>query len=461
MSKLTVETVGASLVGVSGGEWRVVRARRALRYVAVFLTALIVAGCTPSAEQNVLAYLLAQRLGTISTDPEPGGPAGSITGLVLHEGKPVSGASVIAAGRYGTPHSACTGPDGRYRIEGIPPGQYVPAAIAPGFDEAVPRGLFGIPGLVTVEADRAAGAPPIELVLHATTPLPEPLAEQVSLTRTDAYTATANFPPEAAASVESFSFRFAGATVDTLRLYLPLDVHPDERLPMLFLVYPSPSDAWEPISVAFASAGYAVVATSPIADRGMDIEAHAQDSRVAFALARDGHLSEHIADGPAVALGGSFSSPILHRFLRDEGDDIAAWITLGGISDAFAATADFYAGKLELPPQYELAVPALGLPNLYPLPFLRYSPVYSAAELPATMVIHTPADRITLIDQAHRLVQALADAGVPFEAYYYEDVSHNIQIGDNLNEIGAEMFYRILDFVAQYLAPASRQAVVD
>jgi len=58
-------------------------------------------------------------------------------------------------------------------------------------------------------------------------------------------------------------------------------------------------------------------------------------------------------------------------------------------------------------------------------------------------------------------VQALADAGVPFEAYYYEDVSHNIQIGDNLNEIGAEMFYRILDFVAQYLAPASRQAVVD
>ena len=405
--------------------------------------------------------MLAQRLGTLAADPEPGGPAGAVTGVVLHKGEPVAGASVVVAGRYGTPHSAQTGPDGRYRIEGIPPGQYVPAAIAPGFDEAVPRGLFGIPGLVTVEADLVAEAPPIELVLHTRPSLPEPLAEQVSLTRTDAYTATANFPPRAQAQKESFTFTFGGATVDALRLYLPVEVQPGERLPMLFLVYPSPSDAWEPISVAFASAGYAVVATSPSADRGMDIDAHAQDSRVAFALARGGHLSEHIADDPAVALGGSFSSPILHRFLRDEGDDIAAWITLGGISDAFAATADFYAGKLEMPPQYELAVPALGLPNLYPLPFLRYSPVYSAAGLPPAMVIHTPADRITLIDQAYRLVQALAEAGVPFEAYYYEDVSHNIQIGENLNEIGAEMFYRILDFIAQYLAPASRPAMVD
>lgn len=460
MSKLIVGGV-ASLVGALGDNWRPLRPLRALGCVAALLTALVAAGCTPSAEQNVLAYLLAQRLGTLSAAPEPGGPAGSVTGLVLHEGKPVSGASVVVAGRYGTPHSAQTGSDGRYRIDGIPPGQYVPAAIAPGFDEAVPRGLFGIPGLVTVKADGVAEAPPIELSLHTKPPLPEPLAEQVNLTRTDAYTATANFPPGAQAWKESFTFSYAGATVDTLRLYLPVDMQPGERLPMLFVVYPSPSEAWEPISVAFASAGYAVVATSPMAGRGMDIDAHAQDSRVAFALARDGYLSEAIADGPAVALGGSFSSPILHRFLRDERDDIAAWITLGGISDAFAVTADFYAGKLELPPQYELAVPALGLPNLYPLPFLRYSPVYSAAELPPTMVIHTPADRITLIDQAYRLAQALADAGVPLEAYYYEDVSHNIQIGENLTEIGAEMYYRILDFIAQYLAPASRQAVVD
>ena len=422
--------------------------------LSLFLAALLflAAGCTPSAQSNVLAYLAAERLGTLSSDPAPGGPAGALSGVVLYEDRPIPNASVVVAERYGTPHAAQTGPDGRYRIDGIPPGQYVPAAIAPGYDEAVPQDLLGIPHLVTIVAGQTTLSPPIELAPHTRLPLPSPLAEQVNLTRTGSYTVSAGFPAGAAAQVESFSFTFAGATVDTLRLYLPLNVQPGDRLPMLLLVYPSPSLDWEPISVAFASGGYAVVAASPIGGRGMDIDAHAQDARIAFVLARSGALSPHVSNGKAVALGGSFSSPILHRFLRDERDGIAAWITLGGISDAFSVSVDFYAGRLEVPPKYALAVPALGLPNLFPLPFLRYSPVYSAAELPPTMVIHTAADRITPINQAYRLERALAGAGVPAEVFYYEDVSHYLQIGENLTETGAEMYYRILDFVAQRLA---------
>ncbi len=292
-------------------------------------------------------------------------------------------------------------------------------------------------------------------------PLPSPLAAAVGLTATGVYTAAATFPPGAAAQVESFAFTFDNAVVDTLRLVLPLDLPPDAQLPLLFLVYPSPVDNWEPISVAFAAEGYAVLAISPAAARGMDIDAHAQDARVAFNLAREGALGPHIADGQAVALGGSFSSPILRRFLRDEGDGIAAWITLGGISDAYRGAAEFYAGKLDVPPQYALAVPALGLPNLYPLPFLRYSPVYAAAELPPTMVIHTAADHVTPIDQAYRLEAALHAAGVSTEAFYYEDVSHYLQIGDDLTAAGAEMFDRILDFVAKYLPPAPVASLTD
>jgi len=436
--------------------------RLRIRRRLLLLAALIaVAGCTPSAEQNVLAYLLAQRLGTLASDPPPGGPAGALSGVVLHGEQPIHGASVVVAGRYGTPHAAQTGPDGRYRIEGVPPGQYTPAAIAPGYREAVPRDLFGIPRLVTIEAGRTAQAPPIELAPHIAQPLPAPLAEQVNLTRTGIDVVSAPFPIGAAAQVERFAFTYAGATVDTLRLYLPLDGPPNERLPMLFLVYPSHSDNWEPVSVAFAAEGYAVVAVSPITERGMDIDAHAQDSRIAFALAQNGDLDPRIAPGLAVALGGSFSSPILHRFLRDEREGVAAWITLGGISDAFSATADFYAKRLEVPPQYSLAIPALGLPNLYPLPFLRYSPVYAAAELPPTMVIHTAADRITPIDQAFRLERALIEAGVPVEVFYYEDVSHYLQIGADLTDTGAEMYYRILDFIAQYLTSPHAAAVVD
>ncbi len=109
------------------------------RSILLFLACalLLIAGCTPSAQSNVLAYLAAQHLGTLGADAAPGGPAGTLTGLVTHAGRPLPGASVVVAERYGTPHAAQTGPDGRYRIEGIPPGEYVPAATAPGFEEAV------------------------------------------------------------------------------------------------------------------------------------------------------------------------------------------------------------------------------------------------------------------------------------------------------------------------------------
>jgi hypothetical protein len=79
--------------------------------------------------------------------------------------------------------------------------------------------------------------------------------------------------------------------------------------------------------------------------------------------------------------------------VRQSGEEIAGWVTVGGISNAFAGAASFYAGELEIPPQYEYLIPALGLPNLYPLLFLRYSPVYTAAELPPTLLIHTAVDR--------------------------------------------------------------------
>jgi acetyl esterase/lipase len=152
-------------------------------------------------------------------------------------------------------------------------------------------------------------------------------------------------------------------------------------------------------------------------------------------------------------MGGSFSSPILHRFLRDEGDAVAGWANAGGVSNAFSGAADFYAGKITLPPPYELAIPALGPPNLYPLLFLRYSPVYTAGQLPPTLIIHTAADTITPIGQAYELEAALAAAGVPVEVFYYEDVSHYLQIGEDMTAAGVEMFQRILHFAEEVQSP--------
>jgi dipeptidyl aminopeptidase/acylaminoacyl peptidase len=254
--------------------------------------------------------------------------------------------------------------------------------------------------------------------------------------------------------VHAYTFDYADATIDSLRLYLPPDIPTDtistRQLPMLFMIYPTAVDGWESVSVAFAAAGYAFVAISPIGDRTLAIDEHAEDARVALALARGGFLHPAIAPDEVIVLGGSFSSPILHRLLRDERAAVAAWITVGGISNAFSGSADFYAGTLEMPPQYELLIPALGAPNLYPLLFLRYSPVYTAAQLPPTLIIHTDVDKVTPIDQAYQLEAALKAAHVPTEVFYYEDVSHYLQIGDDLTPAGQEMYHLILDFAKRY-----------
>ena len=207
---------------------------------------------------------------------------------------------------------------------------------------------------------------------------------------------------------------------------------------------------WEEVSVAFAASGFAAVAISPSPGRSTDVDAHAQDALVALTLARRGELSPAIGDNRPVAMGGSFSSAILARLLRLAPADLAGWVTVGGLANAFTAAADYYAGRIEMPPNYSLLVPALGQPNLYPETFLRYSPVYSAAELPPTMIIHTAADRILPISQAYELAAAVRAAGIPLETYYYEDVSHYLGIGENMTDAGREMFYRILEFVERY-----------
>jgi dipeptidyl aminopeptidase/acylaminoacyl peptidase len=182
----------------------------------------------------------------------------------------------------------------------------------------------------------------------------------------------------------------------------------------------------------------------------VDIDGHAQDARVAYNLARRGELDSRIDTRPGIVLGGSFSSPILHRFLRDEGETVAAWVTVGGVSDAFMGAADYYDGKVELPEQYQYIVPALGPPNLYPTMLLRYSPVYTAAQLPPTLIIHTDVDRVTPINQAYALEAALREAGVPVEVFYYRDVSHYLQIGADMTAEGVEMFNLVVDFVERH-----------
>jgi len=403
--------------------------------------------CQPSPKLHVLNYLIAQQMGAYEA-PDPTAPRGSLAGLVTDEsGQPLPGATVVVAERRGTPHTAVSDAHGRYLVTELPPGRYVPAAVAPGFSEGATIDDRGRSLLAQVNAGEIAAAPPLSLSPRTPVPLPDDLAAAVSLTQTGAYSATTSFPPDSAADVLSYKFERDGVIIDTLRVYLPADRDDATPLPLLLFDYPGHVDGWADVSVAFADQGYGLVAISPVVAWGVDIDQHALDARIALELARSGVLSPRIDSGLAVALGGSFTSAVLHRLLLDEEDAFSGWVTVGGIANAFTGAEAFYAGELELPPRYEYVIPALGQPNLYPLNLLRYSPVYTAGQLPPTSIIHTTADRISPIDQAYELAAALRRAGVPVETFYYDDVSHYLQIGDDLTVEGEEMFYRILDFI--------------
>jgi fermentation-respiration switch protein FrsA (DUF1100 family) len=416
----------------------------------IFAVLLLLSHCAPTPTSNVLGYLVAEQLGSLAT-PTGERPRGALSGRVLAADEPIAGAAVLVAERTGQPYVAYTDNRGHYRIEGIPMGQYTPAAVAPGYQEMALTGIGGIPYLMTIDEGETTVAPPIVLSRHAPAPLPAPWPAAAHLSLTASAVMTAAFPAGATAQMYAFHFVRNGVRVDTLRLYLPLDLAPEVHLPLMFMVYPTYVDLWSSVSTAYANQGFALVAISPMAVNGTDIAAHAADARLALALAQDGLLSPHIGGGKTVALGGSFSSAILHQLIRDSGDAIAGWVTVGGISNAFAGAAAFYAGQLEIPPQYEYLIPALGPPNLYPLEFLRYSPVYTAAALPPTLIIHTDADRVIPLEQALELEQALQRAGVPVELFTYHDVSHYLQIDEKMTDVGREMFFRTVEFAKRIL----------
>ena len=207
------------------------RAGRRVAYLLLAIVAVTLGACRPTPQSNVLGYLLGKQFGTLA-NPDQAQPPGALEGRVLGpDARPVSNATVIVAERTGAPHTARTNAEGRYRIEGIPPDQYVPAAVAPGLAEGALQGVLGAPALVTIRAGATANAPDLMLAAYTPPVLPADLAAQVNLRQTAAYTANAPFPEGSVAQVKAFAFDYNGVTIDTLRLYLPLDVPPDADIP--------------------------------------------------------------------------------------------------------------------------------------------------------------------------------------------------------------------------------------
>lgn len=424
-------------------------ARSRVRHLFLSLLAAVMAcaGCM-SPVTNLVHYAMSE--GEVYLEParEPG--TGTLQGTVLDQGAPVAGATVLVAEPEGTPHVTRTDAQGRYTLEHIPPGHYVPIAVAAGYEDAVLRNAYGFPMAMTMGDGQTIAAGAIHMKPTIPNPLPPDAAAVHELTPGEAYVVETPYPEGAVAQVQPWSFSRNGTVNDTLHVYLPGHAGADDGpFPLLFAMYPGHSLRWEDISVGFASQGYAVVATSPLLAYGRDVIEHGEDARLALHFAMSGALGEQINPSQPLAISGSYGAAVLSRLVRITEAEIRAAVVLGGISNAFTGAAAFYAGHLDWPPHLGYILASLGTANAKPLGFMEFAPVYSAGIMPPMFLIHTFEDEMVPIEQSYEYAAALEAAGVEVRTHYFEDESHYIQIGERTSEVTKELFQMVLAYLAE------------
>jgi dipeptidyl aminopeptidase/acylaminoacyl peptidase len=367
--------------------------------------------------------------------------SGGLSGVIRDaDGQPLADAIALVATVRGQVYQARSDGRGRYRIDGVPPGRYVPLAAAWGYEERAGEPVQVIAG--RLERD-------VDFVLSAYRPAPVvPTDLQIGPPRE----ASSAFPSPLVASRVPFSFTLDGLSINGGQLYLPPDA--SEPLPTLFIVYPSAPLNWDAASVALTRDGFAVLAIGPDADRGLDIEGHVRDLRAAFQLWQEGRIKPPdsaglLADGDRwVLMSGSFGSLVLFRALRDL-PPVPAMVDVGGVSDGFLAVEALYSQDLDIPPPYDSAIAALGRPDRDPAFFFAYSPVFYADRLPPTLIVHTYADEVIPYNQAIALDLAMTEAGVPHELLLYEDTTHYLD-AYNPTQATHMVFERIVAFAREH-----------
>jgi hypothetical protein len=399
---------------------RSARPRRRLRLIGglsallLICLALVLASRTQQgrAFRNVAEYRLRVIWWSLVGGPEyDPTQTGSLAGVVRDtDGAPLADAVVLVATVRGQVYQARGDHRGRYHIEGIPPGRYVPLAAAWGYEETTREPVQVVAGRVQPNLDFAL--PPYRPAPVAPTDLQIGPPQQASST----------FPTPLVASRMPFTFTLDGLAINGGQLYLPPDV--SEPLPTLFIVYPSAPLNWDAASVALTGDRFAVLAIGPDGDRGLDIEGHVRDLRAAFQLWAEDRLSiPRPADQRWVMMSGSFGSLVLFRALRDL-PPVPAMVNVGGVSDAFLVVQSLYSEDLAIPPPYDSAIATMGRPDRDPAFFFAYSPIFFADRLPPTLIVHTYADEVIPYNQATALDVAMAAAGVPHDLLLYEDTTH-------------------------------------
>lgn len=387
--------------------------------------------------RNVVHYRVLAALGGARV--RAGEAPGSIVGTVRDgQGQPVARAQVLVASPLGDVNSAESGPDGRYLLDGVPPGRYVPVAGRRGHDDALPQTC--VAGLcwkdaVSVRPGRQARGP--DLALKPLTPLEITLNDSLVVSATTEVESTAPLPGKARRT--HFSFERAGLRVNDCWLYEP--VSGGDSLPTLLLVLPGPVMGWEIIPVPFANQGFSVVACYPL--RGTDIDADAADLLTALEYVRQGRVPSAADTGRLGLIAASFTSLHAYRLLALTGEvDVA--LLLGGMSDGFAFRHDIEAGTAHAREPFDLIIIALGLPNSSPELYYKYSAMYHLEGLPPLCILHGIDDELVPFNQSVMLAEELEQRGMAYEFYSYEGLKHYFSTSAD-NATTQQMFRDSLD----------------
>ncbi|MDQ5827370.1 MAG: carboxypeptidase regulatory-like domain-containing protein, partial [Chloroflexota bacterium] len=381
------------------------------------------------------------------------GPTGLVSGRVSNrQGEPVNGAAVIVSGVSGQVYSARTAPDGSYKIQGVPAGNYLPMSVAPAHRQAA-AGTFG--GRVTTvrQGQEATG---VNFVLERNRPLE--LASEVEMSMGQPEEVTVPNPQPSTAVRRSFSFRNGGLLLDGGLVHEPLDEMGAGPFPILLIVYPGEASAWEGVSVPLATNGYVVISYFP--RRLLDLEGDVDDLRVLTSLAASGRLSERGDTSRMVLVGGSVSTVYTYLMAREmEGsrveEQVQAAIQYGGLFDMFRYRLDWEQGKIVIDPgisDLEYLLVAFGRPDSRPEVYVRFSPHYALGpdSLPPTLLVHAGNDIVVPVEQSHITDRELARLGTPHEFLLYPNIEHYLDTSKR-DPTQIDMLNKTLEFLQEHV----------
>ncbi len=347
--------------------------------------------------------------------------------------EPVPAALVLLAEPTGRVHTTTATAHGCYHLPAIPAGRYVPLAVARGYDPTVGRS-WGRPLHLAADTQTTFDfqLPPITL------PALQPGSD---LRLSPPVTRSWELPQPGSAVRREVTFDSGGRPNQLTFLYTPPT--PSQDWPLLLAVYPGQADWWEGVSIPLAAAGYAVLAVGPA--YSLNLEPDIDELQRLVAFARAGRLLG--VDGRRIAvLGGSYSSLHVFRLLqRDSGFRCA--VSLGGASDLFDLRQRFEAGQFAPPFGLDQALIALGTPDMHPVRYWRYSARYHLrADLPVLAILHSRDDEVVPFEQSQLLVAQLESLGVPYEAHFFDGMSHYL-LADRPSAELTWMYNLTLDFL--------------